>query len=231
MHTGHPVPKDWDWFWYDSCNTDRSVSWASSCLSIMPPHNLTRKEEILRVTDNLFRVGISHELTLDDIAKAAKISKGTIYTYFKDKNDLFHQAELFRMEHLVTRLEDVVQVSDPFERRIGALFHELDDFFSERVPIIGPHQLLNFKATPEEAPRIEKFRIVRGVLLKYIEGIIQQGIEEGDVRPDISPQIAARHMMASVIFRRLTRAVDDQMIKAEDIVPLFLDGITPRGKK
>jgi hypothetical protein len=75
---------------------------------------------------------------------------------------------------------------------------------------------------------LKKFQLVRKILLTYIEGIITDGQQAGEVRADVSPPIAARHMMASIIFRRMTRAVDDHTIQAEDIVPLFLNGIAIR---
>jgi AcrR family transcriptional regulator len=194
----------------------------------MPPKNDQRRDEILQVTDSLFRIGLDHDVTLDDVAKEARVSKGTIYNYFADKEDLFYQTETYRMEHLVSHLRTKTEESATFAERIASLFREMDDYFAQRVPIISPHQLIKFKGSSAPPQNLKKFQLVRKILLTYIEGIITDGQQAGEVRADVSPPIAARHMMASIIFRRMTRAVDDHTIQAEDIVPLFLNGIAIR---
>ncbi|MBL7075328.1 TetR/AcrR family transcriptional regulator [candidate division KSB1 bacterium] len=49
----------------------------------------SRRQEILNAAKMLFAQKDFHEATLDDIAEAAELSKGTIYLYFKNKDDLF----------------------------------------------------------------------------------------------------------------------------------------------
>lgn len=48
-----------------------------------------RPDEIVSAALHVFAQRGLHQTTLDDIAKAAGVSKGTIYLYFKSKEDLF----------------------------------------------------------------------------------------------------------------------------------------------
>ena len=45
-----------------------------------------------------------HEITLDEVAKAAQVGKGTIYLYFQDKDALFAELVCFRLGKLQEQL-------------------------------------------------------------------------------------------------------------------------------
>ncbi len=48
-----------------------------------------RREQILRTAHRLFEAKGYHEARIDDIAEAAKLSKGTIYRFYSSKKELF----------------------------------------------------------------------------------------------------------------------------------------------
>jgi len=41
--------------------------------------------------EKLFTSRRFHKITVDDVAQAAQVGKGTIYRYFQNKDDLFSQ--------------------------------------------------------------------------------------------------------------------------------------------
>ncbi len=66
----------------------------------MPVHKRTRKEvlsefrcnELLVAARAIFARKGFHEATIDEIAEAAEVAKGTVYLYFKSKRDLYLEA-------------------------------------------------------------------------------------------------------------------------------------------
>jgi len=50
-----------------------------------------KKRKIIQAVEKLAARQRLYEITLDDVVKEAKIGKGTIYHYFRNKEDLFFE--------------------------------------------------------------------------------------------------------------------------------------------
>ena len=72
--------------------TDRSVSIQEHPVS----EKLDKRIAIMRAAERLFHNRRFHEVTLEEVAEAAQVGKGTIYRYFADKDDLFFQVAFTR---------------------------------------------------------------------------------------------------------------------------------------
>ena len=68
-----------------------------------------RSEEISAAALRVFAQRGLHQTTLDDVAKEAGVSKGTIYLYFKNKEDLFIAAA----QQVVPTLDELVSKRSP----------------------------------------------------------------------------------------------------------------------
>jgi len=60
----------------------------------------------LAAAAKLFASEPFHKVHLSDVAKAAKVGKGTLYTYFKNKEDLYLAVISQGFAHLLTRLRE-----------------------------------------------------------------------------------------------------------------------------
>ncbi|MBR7146019.1 MAG: TetR/AcrR family transcriptional regulator [Lentisphaeria bacterium] len=59
---------------------------------------------ILKALEELLPGRRFHEITLEEVAKAAQVGKGTIYLYFKDKDALFAELVCYQLERLSQEL-------------------------------------------------------------------------------------------------------------------------------
>src|SRR5215470_9449538 len=80
-----------------------------------------RPEEISAAALQVFARRGLHQTTLDDVAKEAGISKGTIYLYFKNKEDLFIAAA----QQVVPGLDELVSRRSPSSSAGDDLDHTL----------------------------------------------------------------------------------------------------------
>jgi len=93
-----------------------------------------RRFDIFRAAEKIFTEKGYHGATLEEIAKAAGYAVGTIYTYFKNKEDLYHSLLRSNTDELAAQ-EDaaVANISDPEERlrtRIKTVLHYIEDHHS-----------------------------------------------------------------------------------------------------
>jgi len=69
--------------------------------------------------------------TMDEIAKISKVAKGTLYYYFKSKEELFLKLTLTILDELYYRTREVMELKLPFEEKIRELVRIQVEFFLE----------------------------------------------------------------------------------------------------
>lgn len=92
---------------------------------------MTKKEEVINASRNLFETYGFKKVTMDEIARESNVSKKTIYSYFKDKDDLvkyFLKEELQKMKNIIetTAKEDI-----PFADKIHEIIYNLLSYRKE----------------------------------------------------------------------------------------------------
>lgn len=146
-----------------------------------------RREMILEAAKKRFqRFGYS-KTTMDEIAGDAGISKGTIYLYFENKEDIFNELlarEALEMErYLYRKVKDegsvLKQLEMIFSGALEYLEHHpfLDSILSRDVDIVSP-RILKHVFTVEER------------YVSVIEDYMRRGIDKGELEP-FNPYITA----------------------------------------
>ncbi|CAG0964933.1 HTH-type transcriptional regulator AcrR [Flavobacteriales bacterium] len=74
------------------------------------------KTKIISVALKLFSKKGFENTSISDIAKAAKISKGLTYNYFKSKDELLEETLLFILSKVVEVLKEGKKVKNPYKR-------------------------------------------------------------------------------------------------------------------
>ena len=71
-----------------------------------------------------------HEITLDKVAKTAKVGKGTLYHYFKDKDELFFQVATSGFEELCELLKRTIPFDTSFTEELLKACKQITKFFT-----------------------------------------------------------------------------------------------------
>ncbi len=71
-----------------------------------------RKEQILKVALPLFAKKGYHQTSISDIAKGAKISKGLIYNYFENKEDILLQLSMLILDQTAEEIFSILKNKD-----------------------------------------------------------------------------------------------------------------------
>jgi AcrR family transcriptional regulator len=81
-----------------------------------------RRQAIIEAALSVFVAQGFAAAKLDDVADKAGVAKGTIYLYFKDKQDLFEQMVRAAVSPVIERLEALAKVPDlPSETALKSL--------------------------------------------------------------------------------------------------------------
>jgi AcrR family transcriptional regulator len=133
---------------------------------------------------------------LDDIARRAGVSKGTIYVYFPDKEELFKEVVRKTVVHTIEQAERELSVGTPVEQLTGFMCGYWEFL---RSPVFAAlHRMVTseLRNFPDLAEFYATEVIARG--MRLITDIIRRGIASGAFRAT-DPEVAARGMAALFI--------------------------------
>ncbi len=202
-------------------------------LSRREREKLNRRNEILQAAWEVFASKDYNSATIDDVAAAAELSKGTVYLYFQNKADLFHSTIEMGMEKFNTIIQEIVLSNDDPVSGIREIIKRLLDYAEENM---GFFKILcsgraHFEIHAEmESNSDFKKRIMdtgsRGIVI--LAEYIQRGIEMG-VFKQVNPEDAAFVLTAAIRGFAFRRIIDPDEFslpeKAGIITDILLDGL------
>ncbi|HBV68826.1 MAG TPA: hypothetical protein DEF04_12110 [Clostridiales bacterium] len=184
-----------------------------------------KRNDILTSARALFSERGFHDTKMEDIAQGAGVGKGTLYEYFKNKQDIFDETCI---EYLRTITEDVNRIGNmdiSFREKLIMLFNErnntIDDVF-DKNPV---DYIMSYKNIISEKTLITMFACVseiNSVIIDMIEG----GKNEGVVKKDIPSDIIACCIVGTMgEYFNLKKNKKDYTFNDDDIIfNLLFDG-------
>ena len=161
-----------------------------------------RREAILNAAARVFAERGPSQTTMEDIADEAEVSKGTLYLYFKSKDELFVALTHRPLDALLARFGTL---SDNHDTTGRALLERLIESHAEVVRAHAGHLRLGLARLTEpgfapdpEAPALSDYRTrVEAVRRTYIAAI-ERGIDDGTLRTELPPAQVAAAVWAAV---------------------------------
>jgi len=161
-----------------------------------------RPEQILTAALQVFgECGLANA-RLQDIAERAGVSKGTIYLYFPNKEELFREMVRQTAVVAIERAEQVVTHGTP---TVQLLTFMRGYWTFVRSPVFSTIYRLVLGEL-HQFPDLAKFYahevVARGQ--KLLSGIIRRGVDAGEFR-EIDPMVAARMLVALIVMNGIWR--------------------------
>ena len=89
-----------------------------------------RRQQIIVAAKRVFSEKGFSKTTMEDIAREAELSPGTLYLYFKNKDELYASLSLRILQYMNIRLEDVKKENDSNpEQKIASIKEALHDVY------------------------------------------------------------------------------------------------------
>jgi AcrR family transcriptional regulator len=199
-------------------------------MSRHPDSSEIRRNQILDAATTVFvRQGFQHA-RMDDIVEESGLSKGTLYWYFKSKEDIINAIlrRLFTGE--LANLESLLEAERTVSERLVLLTSDRVNGMkrmSRLVPIIFEFYAVAVHQQWVQQFIGEYFQQFR----KLLEDLIQQGIDRGEFRP-VNATEAAISLASMYEGLTIHWLMDPQTMQwdilSESSIPLLLDGLKVR---
>jgi TetR/AcrR family fatty acid metabolism transcriptional regulator len=190
-----------------------------------------KREQIMRGAESLFTSRRLHEIKMDEIARIAGVGKGTIYLYFKSKDDLFFQIVISGFDELCDLLRQKVPADVPFVQQLLSLCVHISSFFNQRRQLFQMMQAEDKRMLWCKGAFRERWFEHRKKLAAAVAEVIDKGMKEGEIRTDIPADVLTKFLLGMLVARAHDLADAPQaMRRCEVVVDLFYRGAQKKAK-
>ena len=162
------------------------------CPRVTDQYKTEVKEKIVQAAITTFSKYGYDKTRMDDIAKSAKLGKGTLYLYFKSKEELFYDIS----ENSIKELKE--QLSKLFSKKED-LVHDAEKFYDQYRNLIHDSEKISFEMVAESSrnPKLRKALYeqkmkVYDIVIDYL----RRQIEKGFFRKDMDVNAIASGLVA-----------------------------------
>ena len=157
---------------------------------------------------------------MEEIAKNAEVGKGTIYTYFKSKEDLLFKCLTHNVEEHQKGFSKVIDSGKDFKTILPEVFNYMYAFFKEKSPLIQGILSLMPRLKLSETD-ISKARQMFQTGLNESSKFFQRGIDEGVLINSVTSKQIAIIFQKMFDFNVLFAFYGEPEMSAEDCYNFF----------
>ena len=150
---------------------------------------LEQRREAVRAAAAVFAEKGYHGSSTKDIAERLGIKQGSLYYYFKSKEEALGEVCAYGIEDYVHRMETIAVSDQPFEAKLLATVTSHLSGYRERNEALKVHNDERLYLPEEKRTRL---KALGSNYRQKLEGIFEQGVREGAVRPVIDCHFAAQ---------------------------------------
>jgi TetR/AcrR family transcriptional regulator, cholesterol catabolism regulator len=169
------------------------MSTAQETTASRPPRR--RQQEILEAAALVFREKGYESTSIQDIADAVGILKGSLYYYIRSKEDLLYEIIKTIHEDALRNVARIDEEEGDALQKIRAFVTAHMTFMTENLVKMGVF-FHDFRSLSPE--RREEIIAARDIYDRQLRELIKQGKEEGVVREDVDPKLASLAAMGAM---------------------------------
>jgi AcrR family transcriptional regulator len=191
-----------------------------------------RQKQILDAAARVFAEKGFDRATIRDIARAAHVSEGSIYIYFKNKQDLLVHLPRQFMQPRMEAFQASAANADPSpDALLNFVAHNIVDVVTHNRELL--RALLTSLPSMDEATRAEFMREVPLYAGGILEAFIAEQQADGRFRAELDPAITARvfpgMLMFFLLIQEIIQPPDMPRFDYKEVMPtvveVFLRGV------
>ena len=189
-----------------------------------------QRQQAIRSAAAVFAEKGFHGASTKDIAERMGIKQGSLYYYFKSKEEALGEVCLWGIEDYVSRMKSIAASDQPFEAKLMATITSHLSSYRERNEALKVH---NDERLYLPADKRAKLKELGSGYRQELEKIFEEGAEEGTLRDSIDCHFAAQAVIGmcngwgDIIVRDPDLDLFDLIQKCTDLV---LNGFVERRK-
>lgn len=140
---------------------------------------IDRRKDILIAATKSFSLFGYKATTMDQVAKLANVGKGTIYTFFKNKEELFDQIIMTLVSDMKEAAEKALDPDNAFQENVHQAIYKMLEFRLEHQLTIKLFQEERDIGTPVVHEVVKK---LENTILDFIQEKVEKAINKGVIK-------------------------------------------------
>lgn len=180
---------------------------------------------ILKAAAKCFAENGFSETTMDQISKEAGVSKGSLYWYFRSKEELFIKLKEKKVAEVLQTLTELFTPVESFELKLAKASRL---YFSSLTPRQRKAARLNMQFWVASSKISELNKMLNeqyNKLRAFLKLTIEEAIEKGELRKEIDSELLATILLATLDGLELHWAILEKDFDWQKIHDTFCDAI------
>ena len=145
-----------------------------------------KREKILEAALKIFTANGYHLTRLEEVTNSAGVAKGTLYLYFKSKEDLFLHCLLDGMEKTMKQAQEIIDGPGNTDERLEKLVHLQADLHAHNGPLIQQFVMGGNQFSSKSNSTCQFFERMQRWTAIYAD-FFKRAIENGDFSTRLTP--------------------------------------------
>jgi TetR/AcrR family transcriptional regulator, fatty acid metabolism regulator protein len=156
-----------------------------------------------RILDASIRLFLAHGFagtTVKELTDTAGVAKGTLYWYFKSKNQLLEEIlDKFSKELYEGVVNEVNGCEGDFLSKFKLFYKFITELAKEKRELLLVSNTLLGELMGSGTEAEKKMKDIHGKLHRFTRGLLEEGRKEGVIAPDLDTNLQAHIIMADFI--------------------------------
>lgn len=149
---------------------------------------MSKRNDIINSARELFTTFGFKKVSMDEIAKKANVTKRTVYSYYKDKQELFEYFILEELEEIKNKLDEKKE-----ERFLDRVAYDLNSILT----LSNSSLLSSLIKEKKEEKKSDFFTIYENKIINYIEEKIKIEVSNKNIN------VSDAHLTAFIIYKTI----------------------------
>jgi TetR/AcrR family fatty acid metabolism transcriptional regulator len=186
--------------------------------------------EIIKAATLIFSKADFHKVTMDEIAEAANVGKGTLYRYYKNKEDLYFSIISKGLEALYRYITTTIEKEQDVISKIKKFVYCALRFFEKNKPFVIVFLQEEVKFREKGISECTK---ILDKITNLLEELILEGQKKGIIKENISASLSSIFLIGmtkSAFLESIESEIKIDLLNISDLISeVFCEGIVKKG--
>jgi TetR/AcrR family transcriptional regulator, fatty acid metabolism regulator protein len=186
----------------------------------LSPKQLSKREAIINAAISVFARKGFLKAKISDVAQKAEVADGTVYLYFKNKDDLLINAMREMLEDKLAKIRRKI-AKEPTARGKLFKFAELQIDLYMKNPDVVRFMVVEIRQSKEFYKKYPSFAPMNEYL-EYVQGLVEDAVAEGSIRK-IDSKTLALMIIGTTDFVLTQWVLGPEKLSLQDITTNFIN--------
>ncbi|RHW43142.1 TetR/AcrR family transcriptional regulator [Neobacillus notoginsengisoli] len=179
--------------------------------------SIDRRQQIIEAATKSFSLFGYKATTMDQVARLANVGKGTIYTFFKNKEELFDEIITSLIKEMKREADEAFDPTLSFHEKVHRSLYKMLKFRKEHQLTIKLFQEEKEMGTPAVQ---EVLAAVEQAIINYMKEKVVDGIAAGEIE-ECDPEVTAFIILKLYVSLIFDWEKNHQPLEKEEIARIF----------